>query len=81
MYHLLGHRYLHRLFRRLRGDAVPPYQQAVGIDAVGRAGHQRDKVLALHRAQLLYLIRLHHQNLIDLVEELFPQNAQGEVIP
>ena len=48
MYHLLGHRYLYRLFRRLRGDAVPPYQQAVGIDAVRRAGQESGQVSEKH---------------------------------
>lgn len=80
MYYLLGHGHFHRFLHGLQRDAVPAHQQPVGIYAVGRTGHQGNKVLPFHRVQVLYLIRLHHQDLIHLIEELLPQNAQGKMV-
>ena len=81
MHDLLGHGDLHRLLLGSRLDAVSPHQQTMGIYAVGRAGHQRHQILPLHGEQRLYLVRLHHQNLIHLVKKLLAQYPQRKAVP
>ena len=60
------------------GDTAPPHQQPVGVDAVGRAGHQGDVVLALRHLQAVGLGGQDDGDVVHLVGEGPVQHRDGE---
>lgn len=62
-----------RVRRRHRDRlAVPGYQQALRVDAVRRARHQRHSVLAGHDLELRRVVRVDDGDAVDLVAERLP---------
>ena len=53
----------------------------MGVDSVGRAGHQRAVVLPGENSQGLHVLRLHHQDLIHLIGQRLVQHPEQEHIP
>lgn len=62
-------------------NPVSPHQQTVRVDAVGRAGHERDQVLSLLDLQSRDLGRQHDRDLVDLIGVRLVKNPNDEGIP
>ena len=61
-----------------RFDAASPHQKAVGVDAVGGAGHQGDVILAVHHLEVVRLGGQYNGDLVHLVGEHAVQDRDGE---
>ncbi len=60
------------------GDTVAAHQKAVGVDAVGGAGHQGDVILAVHHLEVVRLGGQYNGDLVHLVGQHPVQHRDGE---
>ena len=65
---------------RFIGNPVATHQKAVAVDSVRGTGEQCHQILPLLNRKALCLIRLDHENLVDLVAEDIIQYVEKEVI-